>query len=96
MGRTGLKNVALLSYTRAHALQQDLSMLGLTLENPDVFYNEFVVKCPIKPKRIIDALARKGIAGGVDLGNNRMLVCCTEKNSENDINEYVKIVGGLI
>jgi glycine dehydrogenase subunit 1 len=96
MGKTGLRNVANLSYLRAHRLQERLSGLGFRLENSKPFYNEFVVKCPVNPEKIIHALAKRGIAAGADLGNHRMLVCCTEKNSETDIDEYVKTVEGML
>ncbi|MFH0818050.1 MAG: aminomethyl-transferring glycine dehydrogenase subunit GcvPA [Candidatus Micrarchaeota archaeon] len=98
MGKTGLTNVAKLSYERAHKLQGKLSEMGFALENAKPFYNEFAVKCPgsVSPKRIIASLEKKGIAAGFDLGGGRMLVCCTEKNTEQDIEDYVNAARGLL
>ncbi|MFH1470628.1 MAG: aminomethyl-transferring glycine dehydrogenase subunit GcvPA [Candidatus Micrarchaeota archaeon] len=96
MGKTGLANVAKLSYERAHSLQKKLSGLGFALENEKPFYNEFVVKSPVKTRKLIASLEKKGISAGVDLGNDRMLVCCTEKLSEQDVQYYVEAVRGLI
>ncbi len=96
MGKTGLRNVAKLSYERAHELQRRLCEMGFQLENKKPFYNEFVVKCPVKPRKITGALARKGISAGMELGGERMLVCCTEKNSEQDVEEYAGAVKAVI
>ena len=89
MGKKGLQNAAKLSYARAHLLQQKLCQIGFTLENNKPFYNEFTVKCPKEPGEIITALSKKGIGAGIDLGNQKMLICCTEKIREQDIDEYI-------
>jgi glycine dehydrogenase subunit 1 len=96
MGKTGLRSAAVLSYKRSHALREKLGRLGFSLENKRPFYNEFVVKCPVAPAKIIEHLAKQGIAAGVDLGNDRMLVCCTEKITEEDIDGYAKAVEGML
>jgi len=96
MGKTGLRNAAVQSYKRAHELQERLGKVGFMLENVKPFYNEFVVKCPVAPETVITSLAGNGIGAGVDLGNSRMLVCCTEKIAEKDIDDYIKAVEGLL
>ncbi len=96
MGKTGLANVAKLSYERAHELQKKLGELGFALQNTKPFYNEFAVKCPIKPKKLIAALEKRGIAAGLGIGEDRILICCTEKLSEQDVEDYVNVVRGLL
>jgi len=32
------------------------------------------------------------IFGGIDVGDNKLLVCCTEKNSLQDIDSYISAV----
>jgi glycine dehydrogenase subunit 1 len=96
LGKTGLRNAAKLSYLRAHKLQEKLCGKGFTLENVKPFYNEFVVKCPVPPKKIISKLEKEGIAAGIDLGENRMLVCCTEKITEKDIDDYMNALGAVL
>jgi len=91
MGRTGLIRVAKLSYGRAHLLQSKLSKLGFELLNSLPFYNEFIMKTPTPSKKIISNLARRGICGGLDLGEDRLLICCTEMNAVQDIDHFVSI-----
>lgn len=96
LGKPGLRSVSRLSYQRAHELQQRLSDLGFKLENKYPFYNEFTVKCPVKPGIIIDSLAEKGIGAGINIGDDRMLICCTEKITQKDIDDYTKAVEVLL
>ena len=37
------------------------------------------------------SLAKRGICGGLDLGEDRVLICCTEMNSVQDINDFVSV-----
>lgn len=46
MGRSGLKNIAQISMSRAHLLQTMLVELGFISLNSDCFYNEFTLKVP--------------------------------------------------
>jgi glycine dehydrogenase subunit 1 len=43
-------------------------------------------------EEILSELSRNGIAGGYDLENGMMVVCCTEMNGVEDIEEYESIV----
>jgi glycine dehydrogenase subunit 1 len=89
MGRTGLIRVAKLSYNRAHLLQNKLSTLGFQLQNNLPFYNEFLVKTPKHSKEILANLVKRGICGGLELGEDRLLICCTEMNTVEDIDDFV-------
>lgn len=89
MGRTGLIRVAKLSYNRAHLLQSKLSALGFQLQNNLPFYNEFLVKTPTHSKEILANLVKRGICGGLELGEDRLLICCTEMNTVEDIDDFV-------
>jgi glycine dehydrogenase subunit 1 len=91
MGRTGLIRVAKLSYGRAHSLQNKLSMLGFQTLNNSPFYNEFLMKTPKSSKKIIANLAKRGICGGLELGEDRLLICCTEMNTVQDIDDFVSV-----
>lgn len=92
MGRTGLTRVAKLSYGRAHLLQSKLSALGFQTLNNLPFYNEFLMKTPKPSKTIMANLVEHGICGGLDLGEDRLLICCTEMNTVQDINDFVSVV----
>ena len=90
LGKTGLRNVARASYHNAHILQEKLRKKGFDIVNTNPFYNEFLVKSPKSTEKIITNLAEHNIFGGIDVGDNKLLVCCTEKNSLQDIDLYVK------
>lgn len=92
MGRTGLTRVAKLSYGRAHLLQSKLSALGFQTLNNLPFYNEFLMKTPRPSKTIMANLFEHGICGGLDLGEDQLLICCTEMNTVQDINDFAYVV----
>ena len=92
LGGKGLRNVALLSYKRAHTLQEKLSKIGFGLVNKKPFYNEFTVKSPVQIKKLNEHLALHGFLGGLEVGESHWLLACTEKNSEEDIDRFVSVV----
>jgi glycine dehydrogenase subunit 1 len=92
LGKTGLQNVARASYNRAHILQEKLRKNGFDTINTNPFYNEFLVKSPRASEKVIAGLMECGIFGGIDVGDNKLLVCCTEKNSLQDIDSYISAV----
>lgn len=92
MGRTGLLNVAKLSYSKAHLLQEKLKDAGLTALNTKPFYNEFIMQAPRgSSNKILSNLFENGIYGGIDLGEDKILICCTETNSIEDIRSFASI-----
>ena len=94
MGRSGLTRVAKLSYARAHLLNEKLAKIGFSNLNTKSFYNEFVVKAPESADAIESRLLKKGILGGVNLGEDNLLICCTEMNSVQDIEDFVSAING--
>lgn len=93
MGRDGLRAVATLSNKRAHLLYDRLKVTGLKPLNSKPFYNEFVLQAPPGVgTRILSNLLQNGILGGLDLGKDKMLICCTETNQVEDIVSYTSIV----
>jgi len=97
MGRDGLKNVAKHCYSRAHLLQENLASMGFKPLNSKPFYNEFIMKAPLKSsKKILSNLLKKGIVGGLNLGNDNILICCTEMNTFEDIALYISIIKGTL
>jgi len=99
LGREGLRNVAKLSYQRAHQLLEALvvrpGVQRFELVNKKPFYNEFTVKLQNSNttiEKINKKLEENGFLGGLDLGNNEWLLACTEQTSEEDINKFCSIV----
>lgn len=92
MGRNGLRTVARLSYGRAHLLQEKLENAGLKMLNSGPFYNEFIVKTPRPSGDILSDLFEKGIQGGLKIDEDKMLICCTEMNTIQDIEDFANTV----
>lgn len=93
VGRDGLRNVAKLCYSKAHLLYDRLVGLGFKALNDKSFYNEFLMEAPAgSSKKILSNLRKEGILGGLNLGNDKVLICCTEMNSLQDIESYFSIV----
>ncbi|HEX5978577.1 MAG TPA: aminomethyl-transferring glycine dehydrogenase subunit GcvPA [Nitrososphaeraceae archaeon] len=93
MGRNGLINVAKLSYSRAHLLHNKLESIGFKALNKKPFYNEFNMKAPSGSlENISSNLLKNGILGGLNLAEDKILICCTEMNSVQDIESYVSII----
>ena len=93
MSRNGLINVAKLSYSRAHLLHNKLKSIGFEALNKKPFYNEFNMKAPSGSlENISSNLLKNGILGGLNLAEDKILICCTEMNTVQDIESYVSII----
>jgi glycine dehydrogenase subunit 1 len=97
LGKEGLREVANLNYQNAHYAARQLSALpGFEIWSDQVFFNEFVVRCPIPVAELNELLLDEGIIGGFDLGGeypgmeNHMLVAVTEMNSKSQIEALVE------
>ncbi len=90
MGRTGLADAATLSYRKSHQLKDKLASAGFVPVGDKPFYDEFLVESPVDPRRLNAALAKKGILGGLPVGKDRILFCCTELSEERHMDEIVK------
>jgi glycine dehydrogenase subunit 1 len=99
LGKSGLKQVAILSYQKAHYAFNRLSQIpGYQAWSSAPFFNEFVIKCPKPIDEINFHLLDHGIQGGYDLGlsypqlQNHMLVACTEINTRQEIDGLVNVL----
>lgn len=103
LGRHGLRQVAELCYHKAHYAADRIGRLdGYTVWNNRPFFNEFVVECPLPVSEINDYLLNEhDIIGGFDLSKdyphlrNHMLVCCTETNTRDEIDELIEALSEL-
>src|SRR6266496_1622837 len=92
MGRDGLINVARLSYSRAHLLHDKLRSTGFKALNKKPFYNEFIMKAPKGwSENIFSNLLKNGILGGLNLAEDKILICCTEMNTVQDIKCFISV-----
>ncbi len=89
MGPDGLKDVATQCYSKAHFLQTELAKIkGFESLYESEFFNEFMTKSPIEPRKLNLQLQEKGILGGMPVGSN-LLWCVTELNSKEEIEELI-------
>ena len=96
MGPYGLRQVAEVSFKRAHALAERLAALpGWEMAVPERrFLNEFPVRVP-KSSAVVRKLARKGILGGLDVSRwfrelkGVLTFTCTEVNDAKALDELV-------
>ena len=96
MGPYGLRQVAEVSFKRAHNVAERLAALpGWELAFPErQFVNEFPVRVP-KASSVIKKLARKGILGGLDVSRwfrelkGVLTFTCTEVNDARALDELV-------
>ncbi|MCR5266132.1 MAG: aminomethyl-transferring glycine dehydrogenase subunit GcvPA [Cyanobacteria bacterium RUI128] len=93
LGEKGFRQAGVLSADNAHLLSEKLNSLGIKTENTN-FFNEFVIKVD-NADRLLDELKTNGIIGGIKLSDNRILVCATEMNTKDEINDYIKCVQSL-
>lgn len=98
LGGAGLERLARINHGKAQALAQALAQVpGVSVLN-DVYFNEFTVILPKDARELVDALATKGILGGVPLGRlyadqpalaNGLLLTATECNTDEDMASLV-------
>jgi glycine dehydrogenase subunit 1 len=98
LGEAGFTRLAQLNHAAAVRLAERLSAVkGVEVIN-DTFFNEFTVKLPKPAAPIVDALADRGILGGVPVSRlypsepsvaNLLLVAATETNTDADIDALV-------
>lgn len=98
MGEEGIRKAASMCCSKAHYLQAELEKAGLKPKYSVPFFHEFVTVSEVKAEIILDALEKKGILGGLPLGEYEILWCATEKNTKAEIDlaaEIVKEVCGV-
>ncbi len=87
VGEKGFKQTGLLCTHNAHKLSQELAKKGIQTLNK-TFFNEFVIKVNDADK-FLAKLKGNNILGGIKLDENKILVCATEMNTEEEINDYI-------
>jgi glycine dehydrogenase subunit 1 len=95
MGKEGIRDVAISSFSNTQYLYQRLSELrGVRIPFPPRIFNEFMWEVD-DAVQVAERLYRKNIIVGYYLGEdfpeykNCILSCCTEKKTKEDIDEMV-------
>ncbi len=96
LGEKGLRQLARINHETACELADALSGIeGVSLET-DRFFNEFTLRLPKDAADVVEALAGKGVLGGVPASrlypgkglDDRLIVAATETNTPQDIAAY--------
>ena len=99
LGKQGLRQVAELCYQKAHYAASRIAELpGYSLPITGTFFQEFVIACPVQPPEVNRRLLDRNILGGLDVSEtipNGMLLCVTEMNSREDIDNLVNALAGI-
>ena len=96
LGKEGLRHLAALNFQKAHYAAAELKtvVFETTFDHP--FFNEFAVRCPVAPEKIVEELAKSRVLAGLPLGpyfpalKDHLLVCVTEIRTREDIDEFVR------
>lgn len=96
LGPEGLREVCELNLAKSReALDRLTALDGVEAAFSGFTFNEFVVRTPRPAAEVLEALAERGIGGGLDLGRfytdleNCVLTCVTETKRDSDIDRLV-------
>ena len=104
LGKAGLERLAQVNHANAVALADALAgVKGVTVLN-ESFFNEFTVKLPRPAAEVVEALAAKGILGGVPVSrllpqaglDDLLLVASTEVNTNEDRAAFVAALAEVL
>jgi glycine dehydrogenase subunit 1 len=103
MGKDGLRKAAILSTAKAHYAADVLGRLpGVARPFEAPFFKEFVLRLPKPPDRVLRALRKRQILGGVGLGQfdrglkDCLLVAVTENRTRVEIDRYAEALGEIL
>ncbi|TXH24476.1 MAG: aminomethyl-transferring glycine dehydrogenase subunit GcvPA [Elusimicrobia bacterium] len=94
VGKSGFQKLAELNFQKAHYAREVLAKRGFAPAFDHPFFNEFTVRCPAPPEKIIEKLAAKRVLAGHALGyyhpdrKDQLLVCVTEIKTKADIDQF--------
>lgn len=98
MGKSGLKEVAEQNAQKAAYAKKKIGEIeGFSIPFSAPTFNEFVVRGPKNAANILEAVRAKGTVGGLALSHyytghdNDILICVTETNSREQIDELVSL-----
>ncbi len=105
LGEDGLTKLARVNHANAVLLAQKLSKLKGVKVLPQAFFNEFAVTLPKSAADVVDALAAKGILGGVPASRfypsypelaEVLILTATETNTEADMDALVNALAEVL
>lgn len=97
LGEAGLRRLAALNHERACRLADKLAAMSNVKLLNATFFNEFTVRLPLPADAVVEALAGRGILGGVPASRlyadksltHDLIIAATEINSDNDQDDFI-------
>ena len=102
MGKYGLRELAVQNHAKAMFLKRQLGNINGIFVTEDPIFNEFTIKLDRPASAVLDALEKRGIQGGVDLGrfdstrDNEMLIAVTELNTRAQLDAYCQAMEAVL
>ena len=103
MGKEGLRRVATLSTAKAHYAADVLGRVaGVAPRFGAPFFKEFALRLPRSPDRVLRALRKRGILGGIALGQfdrtlrDCLLVAVTERRTRTEIDAFAEALASAV
>ena len=98
LGKSGMESVGKANVVQSHKLQKKIAALpNFEIVPNQTFFNEFVVKTNISADKLKETLENNDILSCYPLENNKgcYTVCCTEMCTDEDIDRFVNVLGGI-
>jgi glycine dehydrogenase subunit 1 len=105
IGPTGLREMAEQCWHKAHDLAKRIDAIdGFSRADAGEFFNEFVVRCPVPARQVIDAAREAGLLAGIAMDSprlngigseNELLIAVTEKRTKSEMDGLVACLEGL-
>ncbi len=103
LGEEGFNRLAGINHAKAVQLADKLAgVKGVEIVNGS-FFNEFTVKLPKPAAEVVEALAQRGILGGVPASrlfggglDNLLIVAATETNTESDMDAFATALAEVL
>ena len=98
LGETGLRRLARINHANAVKLADGLAGVNGVEVITEVFFNEFTIRVPGDAATVIEALAERGVLGGIPVSRldpgvdgleDLIVVAATEVNTQDDRDAYV-------
>ncbi len=105
LGEAGLRRVAMLNHEAACKTADALARVKGVSVLTKSFFNEFTIRLPKNANDVVEALAKKGVLGGVPgerlwpfdkETHNLLIVAATECVSDGDIDAFVKALADVL
>ncbi len=97
LGRLGMREVAELCVQKSHyAARLAAGIPGYALAFAAPFFREFVLRCPVEARRVVEAGLEFGVSPGINLGRFRpewrdlLLVAVTESRDADEIDRWAR------